>query len=522
MIYSLAAASLLILGSCNNDDSPILTQKDWDGTATYFQPTDANHFDTYYKPYVGYVGDPMPFYDPIAKDFKILYLQEYRPNQETTYHPIWGLSTKDGASYTALGELIPCGGKAEADAALGTGSVIYNEADKLYYTFYTGHTAQQEVVMMATSSDFKNWTKSKTFYLQGSEYGYSTKDFRDPYVFKGDDGLFHMIVSTLQGSKGTLVEFTSADLQAWEHKGAFMNMMWDRFYECPDVFKMGDWWYLVYSEKHAAIRKVQYFKGRTLEELKATTAGDAGIWPDNHEGFLDSRAFYAGKTASDGTNRYIWGWCPTREGNDNTAVGASPNEPQWAGNLVAHKLVQHEDGTLTLGAIESIGQKYATDSPVKVMDQSPEGIGEANGGYTLADNTFLLFSRLNTHNKISFTVKTEGAADKFGFSFVRGTDLKKYYSIIVNPEENDKRKINFEEEGEEGKGFIDGIDGYLFDRPANNEYNVTVYTDNSVCVVYINDNVAYTNRIYGLQKNCWSVNCYSGNISLGNIQVSYY
>ena len=75
-------------------------------------------------------------------------------------------------------------------------------------------------------------------------------------------------------------------MKTWEHAGVFMTMMWDRFYECPDVFKMGDWWYLVYSEMHAAVRKVQYFKGRTLEELKATTANDAGIWPDNHEGFL--------------------------------------------------------------------------------------------------------------------------------------------------------------------------------------------------------------------------------------------
>ena len=86
-----------------------------------------------------------------------------------------------------------------------------------------------------------------------------------------------------------------------------MSMMWDRFYECPDIFKMGDWWYLVYSEKMAAVRRVQYFKGHTLDELKACTANDAGVWPDNKEGFLDSRAFYAGKTASDGTNRLYLG-----------------------------------------------------------------------------------------------------------------------------------------------------------------------------------------------------------------------
>lgn len=58
-----------------------------------------------------------------------------------------------------------------------------------------------------------------------------------------------MIISTLQGTKGVLVEFTSSDLKSWAHGGIFMSMMWDRFYECPDIFKMGDWWYLVYSEK---------------------------------------------------------------------------------------------------------------------------------------------------------------------------------------------------------------------------------------------------------------------------------
>lgn len=523
MIYSFAFAAMLVsLSSCNNNDDPVLTQKDWDGTATYFAPTDEMTFSTYYKPYVGYVGDPMPFYDPVAQDFKILYLQEYRPNQEATYHPIWGLSTTDAASYTSLGELIPTGTAAEADAALGTGSTIYNESENLYYTFYTGHTASREVVMMATSSDFKKWTKSRTFYLQGDDYGYSAKDFRDPFIFRGDDGIYHMLVSTMQGTKGTLAEFISSDLKSWEHTGVFMTMMWDRFYECPDVFKMGDWWYLVYSEKLAAIRKVQYFKGRTLEELKAATANDAGIWPDGHEGFLDSRAFYAGKTASDGTNRYIWGWCPTREGNDNTNIGAAPNEPQWAGNLVAHRIIQHEDGTLTLGAVEGINQKYASDSTLKEMAESENGVSGSNGTYTLTGDAYVLFNRLNVHNKISFTVKTSGDDDRFGFSFVRGTDSKKYYSVIVNPEGNGKRKLNFEEEGGDGKGFIEGADGYLFDKPADNIYNVTIYTDNSVCVVYINENVAYTNRIYGIQKNCWSINNYGGTIEVSDVSVSYY
>lgn len=523
IIYSLASVVLVSLGSCANDE-PVLTEKDWQGTATYFASTD-EQFTSFYKPAVGYVGDPMPFYDPVEQNFKILYLQDFRPNPDATYHPIWGVSTTDLSSYQSLGELIPTGTAAEADAALGTGCVIYDEAAKLYYTFYTGHTSKQEVVMMATSSDFKEWTKSRLFYLQGSDYGYSAKDFRDPFVFKGDDGQYHMIVSTIKGTKGVLAEFTSADLKSWTHKGEFMSMMWDRFYECPDVFKMGDWWYLIYSERLASVRKVQYFKGRTLDELKACTANDAGLWPDNNgnEGVLDSRAFYAGKTASDGSNRYIWGWCPTRTGNNNTDVGAAPNEPEWAGNLVAHRIIQHEDGTLSFGNVEGIDKKYTTESALEVMAKSEAGVVENADNYELTGNAYVLFNRLNVRNKLSFTVKAGSKTDKFGFSFVRGTDSKKYYSIVVSPEKDgDYKKLNFEEQGEEGIGFVNGIDGYFFPTPANNEYNVTIYTDNSVCVVYINDNVVYTNRIYGLQKNCWSINSYEGSVEVSNVSVNYY
>ena len=57
----------------------------------------------------------------------------------------------------------------------------------------------------------------------------------------------------------------------------------------------------------------------------------------------------------------------------------------------------------------------------------------------------MLYNRLGTCNHITFTVKTAGDADRFGVSFVRDTDAKKYYTMMVNPEENGTaRKVNFE------------------------------------------------------------------------------
>jgi beta-fructofuranosidase len=332
-----------------------------------------------------------------------------------------------------------------------------------------------------------------------------------------------MVISTYPASSGDpcFAEFKSSDMKSWEHVGKF-KMIWDRMLECPDIFKMGDYWYLVYSESFKAdwSRKVKYMMATTFDGLK-DCFNNGPKWPaDGHEGVLDTRAFYAGKTASNGTDRLIWGWCPFRYGADihekNTNVGAGDgNEPAWSGALVCHKIIQHADGTLTLGAIPAMAGKYNNAASINVMASNGYNNGTLSG-----DDAYVLYNRLGNANHISFTVTTSNNWDKFGVSFVRGTDSKKYYTLVVNPENENTRKVNFEQEGEEGKGFIAAADGYNFTRPADNIYNIDIYTDNSVLVMYINDVCAYTMRIYGIQKNCWSINNYGGSVTVSNVKVS--
>ena len=518
-IFSALLLGCFIIASsaCSEEKFGPDPSKDWDNT-TFFNSLDEAGFQTYYNPAIGRCGDPMPFYDTKAGHFKVLYLQEFDNNAAFNYHPFWGVSTVDGANYQSLGEVLPTGtSPEEQDAALGTGCCIYNEKDGLYYIYYTGHDRYgREAVMRATSSDFENWSKDAIWMLKGSTYGYSDNDFRDPQIFVADDGLYHMVIS----SNLKFAEFKSSDLKTWDHVGNF-PMIWDRMCECPDIFKMGNYWYLVYSEGYRASwsRKVKYMMATSWEALKACFNDPGANWPrDGHEGVLDTRAFYAGKTASDGTDRYIWGWCPIREGatlfDKNVNVGAD-SEPAWAGALVCHKIIQHADGTLTLGAVPAIADKYTKDAALNVMASNGYNNGTLSG-----DGAYVLYNRLGACNHISFTVKTAGNSDKFGISLVRGTDSDRYYTMMVNPENDNWRKVNFEEEGSEGRGFIRGIDGYGFARPGDNTYKVDIYTDNSVLVMYINDNVCYTNRIYGITKNCWSINSYGGSITVSDVKVS--
>ena len=527
MIYSSFAVilSALMLTACSDEKFDGDPARDWEGSTTFFAPTDDAGFNTYYKPAIGRVGDPMPFFDPKAGDFKVLYLQEFDNNMSHRFHPIWAVSTVDGANYESLGEILPYGSNDYAqDAALGTGCCFWK--DGTYYIYYTGHNGNckyREVVMRATSTDFKTWTKDELWQINGPQFGYSSNDFRDPQIFVAEDGLFHMVIATYPewGGDPCFAEFKSNDMKNWEHVGR-IRMIWDRMLECPDIFKLGDYWYCVYSEsvRTSWSRKVKYMVAPTYEELK-NCFNDGPKWPaDGHEGILDTRAFYAGKTASNGTDRYIWGWSPFRSGADvhekNISVGGGDgNEPNWSGTLVCHKLIQHANGILTLGAVPAMAAKYNNAVNVNVMASN----GYQNG--TLSGNdAYVLYNRLGTCNHISFTVKTSNNWDKFGVSFVRGTDSNKYYTMVVNPEDENHRKVNFEQEGPEGKGFVDGIDGYWFERPADNTYNIDIYTDNSVIVMYINDNCCYTQRIYGIQKNCWSINNYGGSVTVSDVKVS--
>ena len=121
-----------LLTSCSDDDVIGDPEKDWAGTATFFNPTDETGFSTYYNPAVGRCGDPMPFFDKKVGNFKVLYLQEFTNNATYRFHPIWGISTTDGSNYESLGEIIPVGSNDyQQDAALGTGCCYYNEKDGL-------------------------------------------------------------------------------------------------------------------------------------------------------------------------------------------------------------------------------------------------------------------------------------------------------------------------------------------------------------------------------------------------------
>ena len=128
---------------------------------------------------------------------------------------------------------------------------------------------------------------------------------------------------------GRLVKFTSKDLTNWEFQGDWWNPGLYTMFEMPDLFKMGDWWYLVFSE-YSDGNKTRYRMSKSINGPWITPADDS----------FDGRAYYAARTAFDGERRVLFGWVPTRD------EGGDPSSYLWGGTFMPLEIVQRADGTL--------------------------------------------------------------------------------------------------------------------------------------------------------------------------------
>lgn len=313
----------------------------------------------YYRPEESAAADVIPFYKDGA--FQLFYLRDFRNADRCGEGTPWYLlETRDFVSFAEKGEVISRGSREEQDLYIFTGSVF--EKDGSYYIFYTGHNPhfpeegkKQEVIQMAVSSDFRTWKKDPTFRIAAPDC-YEPHDFRDPFVFYNEETKrFNMLLAARVNygpsrRRGCTAVAVSGDLINWEVREEPFYSPREYFtHECPDLFRMGEWWYLVFSEFTDKC-ETHYRMAKSLK----------GPWLTPEYDTFDNRNFYAAKTVSDGTDRYVIGWNPTTDQDKDFA------DTQWGGNIVIHKIVQGEDGQLFAAVPDKIKESYCV--PVRYRE----------------------------------------------------------------------------------------------------------------------------------------------------------
>lgn len=507
-IYVFFLFATINLWACGSDE-PLSSGGDEetvDKTTDYHQVDEKGAYTTWYKPANGWVGDPIPYYD--NGKFYIFYLQDWRSGFPFL-HPWHLVSTTDFSSFTFGGETIPCGKESEQDVALGTGGVIKDPKTGEYCAFYTGHQwkwqemgVPTQAVLLTTSKDMKTWSKKgeQNFYLSlRGQSGYVENDCRDPHVFYDEeDGLYKMVVTAHNQSGAALALFTSRELQnagAWELQEPLYTdpTLW--VMECADVFKEGDYWYLVYS--NVADRKVHYRYAKSLK----------GPWIKPANDIFDGIAFYAAKTMSNGKERYLAGWCPTRIGDGDA--------DQWGGSLVCHRMLFNVDGSIDLKLADGIDKKFNTPKKTVLIDKSGKATRKEDA-YILSDMASVTFPRMNKTCKIEATVTATGDDDLFGFAFGACADKTEVYSIRFDL----KNKRLVMSKDDLTRGTNPSQTDVALAVPADRKFDIKIVAEKSVCVLYVNDKAAFSNRIDRMPDNPWAIFTDKGTeVSFSNIKV---
>lgn len=320
--------------------------------------------DTFFRPHPHWVGDVIPWTD--QQEIRLYYLLEQRrtPKPGTP----WNLATtRDLVHYEDRGEALASGGPLEEDLNAYTGSVVKDD-DGLFHLFYTANNPARlapdgrslQLVAHATSPDMEHWDKhpEDTF---GAPDGYDPADWRDPFVYRTPgERSWTMILAArhLDGPdrrRGVVARLTSPDLSTWQP----ISPLWDphRFVtqECPEVFRIGSWWYLVYSE----------FSDRFVTRYRMAR-GPEGPWEAPAHDTLEGRGFYAAKSVSWQGRRIFFGWIASRQ-------DAHDDGPWlWAGTMAAVEAVQRPDGTLAVRLPHEVLDHYDTTwaSPASAVSVS--------------------------------------------------------------------------------------------------------------------------------------------------------
>ena len=447
----------------------------------------------------------MPFYE--NGKFHIFYLYDAR-NTMPTFHPWYKVTTTDFASFADNSEMIPTGTANQQDGALGTGSVF--KLNGIYYAFYTGHNGvldPKEKIMLATSTDLKNWTKDPSFLLQAS-WGYDRNEFRDPIIIKDKiSGTYKMLIATrsevglVSNSnvpwRAVIAQYSSSNLRDWTLEKPFYEDTTTFLTECPDVFTMGDYQYLIYS---SIDDRMVHYKYRPL-------TSNTWITPINNK--LDGIAFYAGKTVTDGTNRYITGWCPTKNKDIDS------NKFDWAGSLIVHRLIQHADGTFGVSIPEGVNNKFIINKLLNpVIDF---GSVKQGGAYTLKANgtekAFSVFDRETGAFKIKTHIKATSST-QFGFELGACGTRNEVFAIVFDLAKN---QLRLDKVIKNASSL--NLTQLPLNVPANKEFDITIISENSVCVIYINDEIAFTNRIYKMNQNPWAIFADNGEVTFSDLKI---
>ncbi|VUS74198.1 family 43 glycosylhydrolase [Klebsiella spallanzanii] len=430
-----------------------------------------------------FIGDPMPSYDNGV--FDIFYLNDIRGGSDLGVHAIHLLSSANLFNYQNHSEVIPYVNDVNSpELLIGTGSII--KVGDIWHAWYTAHNENVfpvESVMHATSKDRINWVKHpEDTLLPGNHY--RGNDFRDPHVVWIEEKKeYWMLITTRSNGRGIIARYSSKDLKNWQDQGIFFDndtISENSNLECPTLVHFNGHWYLSFSDQWP-LRLTQYRVADNPE----------GPWHKLEHYVFDGSGFYAGKLVMKNDRLFVFGWTPTKAGNnDNGNI-------DWAGNLVAHELTGESNGQLN-----SVIPKELQET-IELNQGDTRSVNSINQVTTVTQFGPLqsaVYPALPKRGMLSALITLPSAGMVMSFGVNQSNVGASTLNVVFN---KSKGKVYFFNSPLSSLNQANAES--WVDVPLGDKVELKVLIQGSMAVFYINNKTAFSTRMYSMQGRTWSI-----------------
>lgn len=233
-------------------------------------------------------------------------------------------TSTDLVNWQNHGQILETGPAGSFDGtATWTGSVVRGP-DGQWRLYYTGSrflspssNANVETVGMAVSNDLFSWQKLAGPIAVADPANYETlgtsawpeEAFRDPWVFQGKDGLWHMLITARANhgaveERGVVGHATSADMQTWqvqpalsEINGGFAHI------EVPQIVEVDGTPHLIFCCDSPKLSG--RLAGQKGGIWSVAVPSELGPYPIDRATLLAPEELYAGRIATDRNGRAV-------------------------------------------------------------------------------------------------------------------------------------------------------------------------------------------------------------------------
>ncbi|MCS7191632.1 MAG: family 43 glycosylhydrolase [Armatimonadetes bacterium] len=460
-----------------------------------------------------WIGDMIPFF--WNDEYHLFYL----PRAPEGRH-CWGhIVSRNLLEWQELPDAIAPSNEPNEPDAIGcwTGSVV--EHNGVFHCFYTGFNPQNrypQTICHAVSDDLIHWCKDEANpILVPDERWYEPQDWRDPFVFFNSEvGEFWMLICARDKRvaferRGCVALATSPDLQNWQvHEPLWSgSVCWAA--ECPDMFKLGNRWYLIYS--HGVTRYRWIADWNTGQGTWDKSVNRLSIWNASFPDTFDTEFVAAAKTLFDGKRQILFGWIWTLEGDSD--FGAR----QWGGHMaLPRELVPQPDGSLAVKLPEEF-ENWQKENANSLNFQSCETLC---GSWQLADDSVTANSlngvsvlRCDVPDDFFLSAKVipKGEAVEFGFLLRMGDG--KGHKIVVD--KNRVALMHWSSWGDVEPRLsrpISWREGELV--------KIQLIVHGSIAEIFVGDKVSLASRIYEPKRGWLGFYAANGEVSFLNAKIS--